>query len=95
MKYSMISDLYNGNVGNEDFLLNSKKYHKKRKEILAQSEELKKTFDHEQIKIIDDFVSLNLHMSSIENENIFSHGLRVGAMLVIEIFQLQKEQEEE
>ena len=89
---SIIKDLYYGEIDMQDSACASEQYRAELKALVAADNALREALTPEQVKLLDAAKERNNRLNDATNAEIFEHGFRLGAALMLEILQPPKEE---
>ncbi|MFR2804986.1 MAG: DUF6809 family protein [Faecalispora jeddahensis] len=92
-KEKILSELYHGNINPvAKSVVQGSSYQKAMHKISTLEEKLMSQLDKEQQKLLQDFISVQGELNYISGEERFTDGFRMGAKLILEIFEKDGEQ---
>lgn len=92
-KEKILSELYHGNLNPvAKSVVQDSEYQKAMQKISDLEEKLMKQLDDEQQKLLQEFISEQMKLNTISGEERFTDGFRMGAKMILEIFEKDGEQ---
>ena len=92
-KEKILSELYHGNLNPvAKLVVQNSEYQKAMQKISDLEEKLMKQLDDEQQKLLQDYISEQMKLITISGEERFTDGFRMGAKMILEIFEKDGEQ---
>lgn len=92
-KSKILSDLYNGKLNPiAQEIVHGSDYQKAMEKVSELEEKLKAVLDQGQTALFEEFISAHLQLSNIGSEERFTYGFRLGARIILEIFEKYDEQ---
>lgn len=92
-KEKILSELYHGNINPvAKSVVQGSAYQKAMHQLNDLEEKLMAQLDAEQRKLLQDFVSTQGELNYISGEERFTDGFRMGAKIILEIFEKDGEQ---
>ena len=92
-KEKILSELYHGNINPvAKSVVQGSDYQKAMCRISSLEEKLMAQLDEEQQKLLQDFISAQGELNYISGEERFTDGFRMGARMILEIFEKDGEQ---
>lgn len=89
----ILSDLYHGNINPvAKSVVQGSAYQKAMHQLNDLEEKLMAQLDEEQQKLLQDFMSVQGELNYISGEERFTDGFRMGARMILEIFEKDGEQ---
>lgn len=87
-KEKILSELYHGNINPvAKLVVQGSAYQKAMHQISSLEEKLMAQLDEEQQKLLQDFISAQGQLKYISGEERFTDGFRMGARMMLEIFE--------
>lgn len=91
---SVINELYNGEIFPvETETLKDEKYRRIVNRVGHEIEELEELLTKEQYKKLEHMMDMNAEICSMENRAVFAEGLRLGILLMVEIYRMDEHRE--
>ncbi|MCI1965122.1 MAG: hypothetical protein LKJ17_03165 [Oscillospiraceae bacterium] len=92
-KRKILSDLYNGKLNPiAQEVVHGSDYQKAMEQANELEEKLKAMLNQEQTALLEEFISAHLQLSCVGSEERFTYGFRLGARMILEIFEKDDEQ---
>lgn len=92
-KRKMLSDLYNGKLNPiAQEIVHESDYQKAMEQVSEFEDKMRAVLNKEQTALLEEFISAQLTLSSIGSEERFTYGFRLGARMILEIFEKDDEQ---
>ena len=92
-KEKILSELYHGNLNAfAKSVVQGSDYQKAMQKISALEEKLMEQLNDEQRKLLQEYISEQMKLYTISGEERFTDGFRMGAKMILEIFEKDGEQ---
>lgn len=92
-KEKILSELYHGNLNPvAKSVVQDSEYQKAMQKISDLEEKLMKQLDDEQLNLLQEYFSEQMKLNTISGEERFIDGFRLGAKMILEIFEKDGEQ---
>lgn len=92
-KEKMLRELYHGNLNPvAKSVVQGSGYQKAMQKISDLEEKLMEQLDDEQRKLLQEYISEQMKLNTISGEERFTDGFRMGAKMILEIFEKDGEQ---
>ena len=91
---SVISELYNGEIFPVEIETpRDEKYRRTVNRVGQEIEELEELLTKEQYKKLEYMMDMNAEIFNMENRAVFAEGLRLGILLMVEIYRMDEHRE--
>ena len=91
---SVINELYNGEISPvETETSRDEKYRRTVNRVGHEIEELEELLTKEQYKKLEHMMDMNAEIFNMENRAVFAEGLRLGILLMVEIYRMDEHRE--
>lgn len=92
-KEKILSELYHGNLNPvAKTVIQGSAYQKAMQKVSILEERLTEQLDDEQQKLMQEYISEQMKLNTISGEERFTDGFRMGAKMILEIFEKDSEQ---
>lgn len=92
-KEKILSELYHGNLNPvAKSVVQGSEYQKAMQKVSILEERLTEQLDDEQQKLLQEYISEQMKLNTISGEERFTDGFRMGAKMILEIFEKDGEQ---
>ena len=88
---SLLTELFNGNIYPNERFVHTSKYKQVNNSISREMDFWEKTLSGDNYKKLEDLQGLLCQSSSMENEQYFSLGFKLGTLIMVEVFSAKED----